>query len=161
MFKTKNIFLHTQEIFMSDNKTFRFAGVSTRNGVCKARFANDQMRVKVLAKTGSKDIDLVELKYPMTKLEAVKYLISIDFATRDGKTNATVQAALEAALEKREPVKAKKAPKVAKAPKAKKTTPSMDAIKARAKAVKASASKTTVTKAEVEAQLAGLEDAPF
>lgn len=127
---------------------FNFAGVSRRNGEFKVRFANDQMRVKVLAKTGSSDIDLIELREPMTKEEAVAYLIEIDFATRDGVTNAEVHAALLAAQEKREPkepkVKVAKEPKV-KVAKAKKPTMSLEGIAARADTVEDPA----------------LEDAPF
>lgn len=85
------------------DKTFRYAGVSTREGTIKLRVANDQMRVKVLAKTGSKDIDLVELKYPMTKLEAVQYLLKIDF----DNGNKAIREALERDLEKRLPKKPK------------------------------------------------------
>ena len=76
---------------------FSHAGVSSLNGVTKVRFANDALRVKVLAKNGHKDIDIVEMKTPMTKEAAVAYLLSIDFANG----NATVQAALEAAADKR------------------------------------------------------------
>jgi hypothetical protein len=127
--------------------TFTHAGVSTLNGSCKVRFANDALRVKVLAKNGHKDIDIVQLKHPMTKAEAVEYMLSIDF----DNGNATVRAALEAAQEKRsdKPTVAA-APKAvkAKAP-AKKSTPSMDAIKA-----KAAAKARAVVVAEAE-------DAPF
>jgi len=133
------------------DKTFKFAGVSTRNGVCKARFANDQMRVKVLAKTGSKDIDLIELKEPMTKAAAIAFLISINF----DNGNATVRAALEEGLEKRtvapKAVKAKAAPKA----KAVKSKPSMDAIKAKVAAA------TKPKKADIVAQMAGMEEAPY
>lgn len=133
------------------DKTFKFAGVSTRNGVCKARFANDQMRVKVLAKTGSKDIDLIELKEPMTKAAAIAFLLSINF----DNGNATVRAALEEGLEKRtvapKAVKAKAAPKA----KAAKSKPSMDAIKAKVAAA------TKPKKADIVAQMADMEDAPY
>lgn len=140
---------------------FSHAGVSKLNGEFKVRFANDALRVKVLAKNGHTDIDIIELKHPMTKEEAVAYLMEIDFATRDGVTNAAVQAALAAELDKRSPTeKTPKAPKVAKAPKAKAEKPSMDKIKAKVAAKKAEA-KPTPTKAEVLAQLADMEDAPF
>lgn len=139
--------------------TFTHAGVSRLNGEMKVRFANDQMRIKVLAKNGHKDIDLVELKNPMTKEDAVAYLISIDFATQNGVTNKDVQAALEAEQGKRAD-KPAKAPKAAKAPKVKATKPTMEGIKAKVAAKKA-APKSTVTKAEVKAQLADMEDAPF
>ena len=135
------------------SKLFKVAGVSRRNGTFKARFANDMTRVKVLAKTGSSDIDLIELKEPMTKEEAVAFLISIDF----DNGNTEIRAALEQELDKRT-----LAPKTAKAPKAakaKKSTPSLDAIKARGEAAKKSASKAS--KAAIEAQMADLEDAPF
>ena len=139
--------------------TFTHAGVSTLNGVTKARFANDALRVKVLAKNGHKDIDIIELKEPLSKEDAIAFLLKINF----DNGNATVRAALEEGLEKRTPTaKAPKAVKAKAAPKAKgaKTTPSMDAIKAKVAAKKA-APKSTVSKAEVEKQLADLEDAPF
>lgn len=135
------------------SKLFKVAGVSRRNGTFKARFANDMTRVKVLAKTGSSDIDLIELKEPMTKEDAVAFLISIDF----DNGNTEIRNALEQELDKR--TVTPKATKAAKAPKAKKSTPSLDAIKARGEAAKKSASKAS--KADIEAQMADLEDAPF
>ena len=139
---------------------FSHAGVSKLNGEFKVRFANDALRVKVLAKNDHTDIDIIELKHPMTKEEAVAYLMEIDFATRDGVTNADVQAALAAELDKRSPTeKTPKAAKVAKAPKAK-AKPTMKAIEAKVAAKKAEA-KPTPTKAQVIAQLADMEDAPF
>jgi len=138
------------------SKSFTHAGVSKLDGEFKVRFANDAMRTKVLIKNGHTDIDIVELKHAMTKEEAVAYLLSIDF----DNGNKAVRAALEAEQGKRtdKPAKvaAPKAPKAAKAP-AKKSTPSLDAIAARAKA----APKSTKTKAQVEAELANLEDAPY
>jgi hypothetical protein len=79
------------------SNTFAYAGVSKLNGEFKVRFANDQLRVKVLGKNGHSSIDIVQLKHPMDKLEAVKYLLSIDF----DNGNTEVRAALEAALDKR------------------------------------------------------------
>ena len=137
------------------SKLFSVAGVSKRNGTFKARFANDMTRVKVLAKTGSTDIDLIELKEPMTKEAIVAYLLKINF----DNGNAEVRAALEAEVENRSDKPARAVTKTAakaKAP-AKKSKPSLDAIAARAKA----APKSTKTKAQVEAELASLEDAPF
>jgi hypothetical protein len=55
------------------------------------------MRVKVLSKNGHTDIDIVQLKEPLTKEDAVAFLLAIDFD--DG--NPSVRAALEAAAEKR------------------------------------------------------------
>ena len=88
-------FTHTEEgIKMS---LYSHAGVSRQNGDMKVRFANDALRVKVLAKNGHKDIDIIELREPMTKEAAVAYLFSINFANG----NKDVQAAMEAAADKR------------------------------------------------------------
>lgn len=137
--------------------SYSHAGVSKLDGEFKVRFANDALRTKVLVKNGHTDIDIVELKHPMTKAEAVAYLLSINF----DNGNKAVRAALEAAQEKRaeKPAKAKAEPKakVAKAPKAAvKKGPTMDAIKA-----KVTAKKTEVSKAEIAKQLSEMEDAPF
>ena len=142
------------------SKSFTHAGVSKLDGEFKVRFANDALRTKVLIKNGHTDIDIIELKHAMTKEDAVAYLMEIDFATRDGVTNEAVQAALAAELDKRSEAPAKepkaKAPKAAKA----KAKPTMKAIEAKVAAKKAEA-KPAPTKAQVIAQLADLEDAPF
>jgi predicted Zn-dependent protease len=133
--------------------SYSHAGVSKLNGSFKVRFANDALRVKVLAKNGHTGIDIIELKNPMTKEDAVAYLLSIDF----DNGNKEVRAALEQEFDKRtnpkaaskdKPKKEAKKPKKAAPPK-----PTMESIKA-----KVTAAKTTVSKAEVNAQL---EDAPF
>jgi hypothetical protein len=135
------------------SKSFTHAGVSRLNGKMKVRFANDALRIKVLAKNGHKDIDMLELKHPMNKDEAVAYLISIDFATQNGKTNPDVKAALEAEQGKRSESEPKaKVAKVAKAKTVKpvaKAKPSLESIKAKA----AKPAKVTVP--------ADAEDAPF
>ena len=125
------------------SKTFTHAGVSTLDGITKARFCNDALRTKVLQKNGHTNIDIIELMEPMAKEDIVAYLISIDFA----QGNATVQAALEQELDKRS-LKMTAAPKAkaAKAPKA----ITLDSIAAK-----------KVTKADVAAQLADLEDAAY
>jgi len=87
--------------------SYSHAGVSKLNGEFKVRFANDALRVKVLAKNGHKDIDIIELKNPMTKADAVAFLLSIDF----DNGNKAVRAALEAAADKRTEKPAKAAPK--------------------------------------------------
>ena len=134
------------------SKTFTHAGVSTLDGVTKARFCNDALRQKVLIKNGHTNIDIVELMSPMTKEEAVAALLKANF----DQGNKTVRAALEAEMDKRTP-KVSKAT-TTKAPKAKKSTPSLDAIKARGEAAKKASTKS---KADIEAQLADLEDAPY
>ena len=130
--------------------TFTHAGVSKQNGEFKVRFANDALRVKVLAKNGHKDIDIIELRHPMTKEDAVAFLLEIDFANG----NKEVQAALDAAAGKRgvkaKPTMAAIEKKVAvKKAEAKKAAP-----KAKAKAVQTEAAAIAAVEAE-------LGEAPF
>lgn len=128
------------------SKTFSHAGVSKLNGKFKVRYCNDALRTKVLQKNGHKDIDIIELKHPMTKEEVVAYLLQIDF----DNGNKEVRAAIEAEQGKRtEKVAAPKAAKTVTKKAPAKSKPSMDAIKAKATA-----------KAKAEA-LANAEEAPF
>lgn len=76
---------------MATAKKFAVAGVSTLNGKTKIRFANDAMRVKILAKNGHTDVDLIELPREMTKVEIAQYLVEAGF----GKGNAAVEAAIK------------------------------------------------------------------
>ena len=112
--------------------SYSHAGVSKQNGEFKVRFANDALRVKVLAKNGHKDIDIVELKHPMTKEDAVAYLMSIDFANG----NKAVQAALEAAADKR----------------GVKATPTMAKIEAKVKAKKTTVADAVMKEAKAKVQ---------
>jgi len=151
------------------SKTFTHAGVSKLNGSFKVRFANDAMRTKVLIKSGHTDIDLMELPNPMSKEDAIAYLLSIDFATRDGVTNHAVHEAILAEVDKRadKPAKVKaeptmKAIEAKVAAKKAKATPQVPALEGMTPlGMKPSAPKSTVTRAEVEAQLKDVEDAPF
>jgi hypothetical protein len=65
---------------MATEKTFSVAGVSTLEGKTKIRFANDSLRIKILAKNGHTDVQLVDLPREMTKGEIAQYLFEIDFA---------------------------------------------------------------------------------
>lgn len=65
---------------MATSKTFSVAGVSTLSGKTKIRFANDAMRIKILAKNGHTDVELVDLPREMTKGEIAQHLFEIDFA---------------------------------------------------------------------------------
>lgn len=78
-------------------KEFTHAGVSTLKGKTKARFATSEMRVKVLIKSGHTDIDMIELPTPMDKVEALQYLLSINF----DNGNTAVRKVLEDELAKR------------------------------------------------------------
>ena len=86
---------------MATEKMFSVAGVSTQAGKTKIRFANDVMRIKILAKNGHSDIDLVELPRAMTKGEIAQHLKAVEF----GKGNAAVEAAI-AYIAKKNPVAA-------------------------------------------------------
>lgn len=139
------------------SKSFTHAGVSKLDGKFKVRYCNDSLRTKVLIKNGHTDIDIVELKHPMTKEEVVSYLLSIDF----DNGNKEVRAALEAEQGKREPKAPKSTGKVEKVKAVKATAkkavkPTLESIKAKAKVPA-----TAKSKAEVQAVLDAAEDAPF
>ena len=126
---------------MATDKLFSVAGVSTVDGEAKVRFANDIMRIKVLAKHGHEDITLIELETPMTKLEAAKFIQGLDEFS-----SVVAQSAIADYLDRKDAApKAAKAPKVA-APKAKAAT---------AKAPKAKAAKAPAV------DTSAMEDAPF
>ena len=135
---------------------YSHAGVSRLNGKMKVRFCNDALRVKVLAKNGHKDIDIVEMRNPMSKEDAVAYLLSIDF----DNGNAEVRAALEEAADKRGVNKpAKAAPKAkAKSKAAPKAKTAVAKSKTGAATVKTAVQSEATAMAKVEADL---EDAPF
>ena len=125
------------------DKLFNVCGVSTLNGETKVRFANDVMRIKVLAKNGHEDIQLVELPEAMSKADAAQFISQLDEFQ-----SAEAQMAISEYLGKntKAPAKAKAAKAVAsvKVPKTK---------KAKDPAVKAP--KVAV------ADLSDVEDAPF
>lgn len=102
---------------MATDKVFTVCGTSKLEGEMKVRFANDVMRVKVLAKHGHEDITLVELPNAMGKLEAVKFIQSLDEFKGVAEQDAILDY-LDRNDEK--PAKAPKA-KAEKTPKAKKT----------------------------------------
>lgn len=133
---------------------FKVAGVSKSDGVVKVRFANDITRVKLLAKNGHTDINLIELPEAMEKPAVVKHLMTTDIYQNpeyrqaideaDEKySGANVVKAAKAAVVKTgsdKVTKAKATKAVAKTP-AKKTatkkatsTVSMDELMARATA---------------------------
>ena len=88
---------HREEVFrMSTEKKFAVAGVSTHEGKTKVRFANDTMRVKILAKNGHQDVQLVDLPHEMTKAEIGQHMIANGF----GKGNAAIEAAVAYVVKK-------------------------------------------------------------
>ena len=106
---------------MATDKKFTVAGISKLNGEYKVRFANDIMRIKVLAKHGHEDIRLADLEGEFTKLDAARAILAMeDFA------DASAQATITEYIEDNTP-KAKSTP----APKATaKAAPKAKAVKA-------------------------------
>ena len=126
---------------------FTIVGVSRQDGIFKVRFGNDITRVKIMAKNGNTDIDMREMPHPMTKGEAVTYLMTTDLMD-----NGEIAEALENSNEKynaepkaKKPVAKKAAAAVVKAkkPVAKKSSKvdnpaeKLAGLKTRAKAKKA------------------------
>ena len=98
---------------MATDKLFTVAGISKLNGDYKVRFANDIMRIKVLAKSGHEDIRLADLETPVTKLDAAQLILGMpEFA------DAVAQATISEYIGENTPKTAAKAPVKAKAVKA-------------------------------------------
>lgn len=93
---------------MATTKKFAVAGVSTLNGKTKIRFANDTMRIKILAKNGHTDVELVTLPHEMSKAEIAAHLKDIGFCA----DKPAVQAAIAYVAKKNPAVEAGKAPAV-------------------------------------------------
>jgi anti-sigma factor RsiW len=126
---------------MATDKTFKVFGVSKLNGEYKVRFANDIMRIKVLAKHGHEDIRLAELDEAVTKYEGIKAIQSMDEFQ-----DAAAQSAIAEYLEDKAPKAVKAAaPKATKAAKP-------------AKSTKASREAEALAQARAVAEA---EDAPF
>jgi len=134
---------------MATDKQFTVVGISTFADGTKVRFANDVMRVKVLAKNGHTDINLIELPEAMLKVDAVKFMAQVPEFQNDLASQAIADY-----LDKND-----------KQPKAK-----VEVKKAVKKAVttKPATVKGPATKADKAAQVAAVkaaldeaEDAPF
>jgi hypothetical protein len=79
---------------MATDKLFTVAGISKLNGEYKVRFANDIMRIKVLAKHGHEDIRLADLEGEFSKLDAAKAILALeDF--EDAAAQATITEYIE------------------------------------------------------------------
>jgi hypothetical protein len=111
---------------MATDKLFSVAGISKLNGDYKVRFANDIMRIKVLAKSGHEDIRLVDLEGEFSKLEAAKMILgSEDFS------DAIAQSTILEYIEDNTP-KAKVSKPVATATKTPEAKPAKAPAKAKA-----------------------------
>lgn len=75
---------------MATDKLFTVAGISNLNGRYKVRFANDIMRIKVLAKSGHTDIRLADLQLPMTKITAARCILTME-EFGDAVAQSTIQ----------------------------------------------------------------------
>lgn len=106
-------------------QTFKVVGITVHNGNAKVRFTDDMVRrVKQFTKGGASRTEFIELPNEMTKVEALKYMLTCkEFASVED------QATIEDALVDREKEASKGEVKV----KASKAKPSLDAIKSRAK----------------------------
>ena len=93
---------------MATAKKFAVAGVSTLNGKTKIRFANDTMRIKILAKNGHTNVELVSLPHEMTKAEIAAYLTTTGF----GSDLPAVQEAIRYIAKKNPAPEAVKTPAV-------------------------------------------------
>lgn len=113
---------------MSD-KTFKVVGITVHNGNAKVRFTEDMTRrVKQFIKGGATRTDFVELPKPMTKLEALSFMLTLEqFASAEDQATINDTIADRQRDAKRGTVKVKA------------TKPSLDAIKARGKRSKPSA----------------------
>lgn len=116
---------------MATDKTFSVAGISKLNGNYKVRFANDVMRIKVLAKSGHEDIRLADLEGEFTKMAAAQALLGLD-EFQDAIAQSTITEYIED-----------------NSPKAKVSKPV------------ATATKTPVAKTTKAAKVTEDEDAPF
>lgn len=117
---------------MSSN-TFKVVGITVHNGNAKVRFTDDMVRrVKQFTKGGATRCDFVELPNEMTKIEALKFMLTLpEYASAED------QATINDSISDREKEATKGTVKVKvskeKAKTATKTKPSVEAIKARAK----------------------------
>jgi hypothetical protein len=79
---------------MATDKLFTVAGISKLNGEYKVRFANDIMRIKVLAKSGHEDIRLADLESAASKMDAAKIILGMDEFS-DSIAQATITEYIE------------------------------------------------------------------
>jgi hypothetical protein len=81
--------------FRITGNTFTVVGITDHGGNVKVRFTDDMVRrVKQFAKGGAGRIDFVELPEPMTKIDALKYMLTCkEFSSEDDQ--ATIQDTLE------------------------------------------------------------------
>ena len=101
-------------------QTFKVVGITVHNGNAKVRFTEDMVRrVKQFTKGGATRCDFIELPNEMTKIEALKYMLTCkEFSSEND------QATIEGTLSDKEREAGKGEVRV-------KAKPSLDAIKSR------------------------------
>lgn len=119
---------------MSSN-TFKVVGITVHNGNAKVRFTDDMVRrVKQFTKGGATRCDFVELPTEMTKLDALKYMLTLpEYSSPEDQAtiNDTISDRQKEAT--KGTVKVKVSKEKAKTATKTKAKPSVEAIKARAK----------------------------
>jgi hypothetical protein len=108
-----------KEINMT-TQVFKVVGITVHNGNAKVRFTEDMVRrVKQFTKGGATRCDFIELPNEMTKIEALKFML-----TRKEFSSPEDQATIEETLYDKEREASKGEVRV-------KSKPSLDAIKSR------------------------------
>lgn len=74
-------------------QSFNRIGVTTRNGITRVRFTNNPHREIILIKDGFDDITFLDLPGPMTKPEAVTYLLERKDQFEDQKDRIAIDEA--------------------------------------------------------------------
>lgn len=104
------------------NQLFKVVGITVHNGNAKVRFTHDMTRrVKQFTKGGATHCDFVELPNEMSKLDALRYML-----THTAFQSVEDQATINDSIQDREKETRKGEVKV-------KAKPSIESIKARAK----------------------------
>lgn len=110
------------------NLTFKVVGITVHNGNAKVRFTDDLVRrVKQFTKGGATRCEFVELPSPMTKMDALKFMLTLNEFS-----SPSDQATINDTIEDR----AKDAKKGLVKVKSEKAKPTVESIKARAKKAK-------------------------
>ena len=113
---------------MSKN-LFKVVGITVHNGNAKVRFTDDlARRVKQFTKGGATRCDFVELPSEMTKVDALRYML-----TQSDFQSAADQATINDSIQDREKEAGKGEVKVKAKSVKTKAKPSIDSIKARGK----------------------------
>jgi GTP cyclohydrolase III len=111
------------------SQTFKVVGITVHNGNAKVRFTDDMARrVKQFTKGGATRCDFIELAEPMTKVDALRFMLGHEQFQSAGDQATITESIEDRAKEARVSVVVKgKAAKTAKS----KAKPSLDAIKSR------------------------------